>query len=69
MTWTDKLATILLTLCIALAILMTLLSFAHGLTHMLNGPTDSLSAPRSDMERSRLSTWSMTSMPPVSSPR
>ena len=47
MTWQDKLATILLTLLIALAMLVTMLSFAHGLTTLLR-PTDSWSAPRSD---------------------
>ena len=69
MTWKDKLGTILLTLVIAAAILLTLLSFTRGLTRMLNGPADSLSAPRSDMEKSRLSTWSMISMRPASAPQ
>ena len=66
MTWQEKLSMLVITLVIAAAMLLTLLSFVRGLEKMLTRPTDSLSAPRSDMEKSRLSTWSMTLTRPAS---
>ena len=53
MTWRDKLATILLTLLIALAILLTILSFAHGLTSLLSRPNASRSSFSSDIETAK----------------